>query len=137
MRIEAHPGRSAGPPLGTIFGVVGLLAAAMAAVWFGLGLPQPICPFRSLTDFPCPTCGSTRMIEALLGGDFIEALSWNPLVMIALAGVALWAIVATVSWATGKPPRRIVLRPAEQWVVRVSAVAALLSGWAYLVVQGV
>ena len=31
---------------------------------------------------PCLTCGSTRMLDALLAGDFAEAVMWSPLVFL-------------------------------------------------------
>lgn len=38
-----------------------------------------ICTFKRLTTLPCPSCGSTRSVIALLTGDFQKALLINPL----------------------------------------------------------
>lgn len=38
-----------------------------------------ICPFKRVTTLPCPSCGSTRSVIALLTGDFQKALLINPL----------------------------------------------------------
>ncbi len=40
-----------------------------------------ICTLRRVTGVPCPTCGSTRAVEAALRGDFLSALFYNPLVI--------------------------------------------------------
>lgn len=37
----------------------------------------PPCPFRALTGWLCPGCGSTRAMHALLHGHIIEALRLN------------------------------------------------------------
>jgi hypothetical protein len=38
-----------------------------------------LCPFKVVTNIPCPSCGSTRSVVLLLKGKFIEALYVNPL----------------------------------------------------------
>lgn len=38
-----------------------------------------ICPFKRVTTLPCPSCGSTRSVIALISGDLQKALSINPL----------------------------------------------------------
>src|SRR5215467_1289585 len=44
----------------------------------------PICPFRALTGFTCPGCGSTRALHQLLHGNFSAAFKLNPLFLIGL-----------------------------------------------------
>ncbi len=47
----------------------------------------PVCPFLLITGRPCPLCGSTRMIGALLYGDLsldltaLPALAWFAFVL--------------------------------------------------------
>ncbi|HMP98293.1 MAG TPA: DUF2752 domain-containing protein [Cyclobacteriaceae bacterium] len=43
-----------------------------------------VCLFKHATDIPCPSCGSTRAIIALLNGHFYEALLLNPLGFVVL-----------------------------------------------------
>jgi len=38
-----------------------------------------ICPFKRVTTLPCPSCGSTRSVIALISGDLQKALLINPL----------------------------------------------------------
>ena len=38
-----------------------------------------ICLIRGLTGMPCPSCGITRAIIAVLNGNFIEAFKLHPL----------------------------------------------------------
>ncbi len=48
------------------------------------------CIIKYLTGIPCPACGSTRSVMALIGGDFSEAFFLNPSgFIIALIALAL------------------------------------------------
>lgn len=38
----------------------------------------PVCPIYSYLGFPCPACGMTRATYALVNGDFISSISYNP-----------------------------------------------------------
>jgi hypothetical protein len=48
----------------------------------------PVCPFHLLTDWHCPGCGTLRAVHQLLHGNFMKALSLNPLVMVVIPGLA-------------------------------------------------
>ena len=43
-----------------------------------------VCPFRALTGFACPGCGSTRAMHALVHGDVVDAFKFNPLLVLSL-----------------------------------------------------
>jgi len=43
-----------------------------------------VCPFRALTGFTCPGCGSTRCLHRLLHGDLVGAFEFNPLLILSL-----------------------------------------------------
>jgi len=38
-----------------------------------------VCLFKNISTIPCPSCGSTRSVLALLNGRFLESLLINPL----------------------------------------------------------
>jgi len=52
----------------------------------------PPCPLRLITGIPCPLCGMTRGVTALVHGDFTYALLMNPAAYLAVA-IALLLIV--------------------------------------------
>jgi len=123
--------------LGALFGGVLVAAGALGAAWLHLGFPTPVCHFREWTGIPCPTCGSTRLAEALLSGDIVGALAWNPLIFFGLAAVALWALSSAIRLIFGLPAWRIELAPRESLALRIGAAIALILGWAYLIWRGV
>lgn len=79
-----------------------LLTGALCAlgyVWIFFSWQAPgggsPCLFRWLTGVPCPACGSTRALRALLQGDVAQAFLVNPnslLLAVLLAGVPLWLL---------------------------------------------
>lgn len=38
-----------------------------------------VCLIKQLTDIPCPSCGITRSVKALIQGEWAAAIYWNPL----------------------------------------------------------
>jgi hypothetical protein len=44
----------------------------------------PVCPFRALTGFTCPGCGTTRGLHKLFHGDVVGAFQLNPLMLLLL-----------------------------------------------------
>ena len=58
-----------------------------------------VCPFRWATNLPCPLCGLTHALAALVHGDVVAAVLWHPFSPLALAG-----LVATAAGRTLPPP---------------------------------
>ena len=57
----------------------------------------PRCPFRLLTGYLCPGCGSQRAIHHLLNLDLPGAWRMNPLLVIALPYLLLGLILKPLS----------------------------------------
>ena len=47
-------------------------------VWTVYGLCGISCPIKHIFGISCPTCGVTRAMIAILKGDFVGYLSYNP-----------------------------------------------------------
>jgi hypothetical protein len=106
------------------------------AVWLTLGLPWPRCPFLAVTGFPCMTCGATRCTVALMHGDLLTALRWNPLAFLALCGVAAFDLYAIMVLVGRGPRLRIVdWTTAEKNVARIAVVAIVALNWIYLLMH--
>lgn len=66
-------------------------AAVVHASLVMTGLPSWTCPFRELLGIPCPGCGLSRAIAALLHGDWQTSLSFHlfaPFFLLALVLMA-------------------------------------------------
>jgi hypothetical protein len=137
MKLERRGRGETAPALGVWAGCLLLLGLGVSALWFRLGLPLPGCAFRELTGLPCATCGSTRMVQALLSGDLLQAIAWNPLVFVALASLSVWSLWAILSLAFDLPRWRLVSDRRERRVLGALAIAFVLAGWTCLIVRGV
>jgi hypothetical protein len=114
---------------------LGVSVAALAGglVWMSIGWGGPQCPFLAMTGWPCFTCGATRASIAFLQGNFLQAISWNPLALLTLCGVALFDLYAVVVLLSRAPRLRIVdWTGAEKKIVWIAIICALLVNWIYL-----
>ena len=99
-----------------VVGVCAVLGAAST-----LGIPVWPCFLNSLTGLPCPGCGMTRAVTALLHGNWTLAMTYHPLSPGYLVIGFLLGLAAILP-ASGRS--RLVL--AVRSVERVSALPALL-----------
>ena len=124
--------RSSAPPLGAIFGGIGLLAAA--AVWLLQldRIPLTLCVFKGLTGLPCPTCGSTRVLARLFALDFAGALAMNPFTTLVTVLVAAWA-VADLALLPRRRALDLDVPKRLGFALRVGALVLFLANWVYLI----
>jgi len=127
--------RAGAPPLGAIFGGIGLAAAA--AVWLLRldRLPLTFCLFKGFTGLPCPTCGSTRALGHLFALDFAGALRMNPFTTLVAVVVAGWA-AADLALLPRRQALDLEVSPRVALGLRVGALALFLLNWVYLIAAG-
>jgi hypothetical protein len=128
-------GSAEAPPLGAIFGGIGVIAAASAAVLPLDLLPFSVCFFKAFTGLPCPTCGGTRVLACLAHLDVASAFAMNPLVAAGAFMIAAWAL-ADLALLPRRRAAVVELRPGLASVVRGTAVALLAANWIYLLAAG-
>lgn len=107
--------------------------AAAGMLFFFLPQKLPPCPLHHLTGIPCAGCGSTRSTDALLHGDFLRALWFNPLWTAAcFATLLLW--LHSFRIVLGKKPRWRLdrLTRLEDWLLRLAFVLLLLANWGWV-----
>ncbi len=80
------------------FGIMG--AAVVQGSLIALGLPGWPCVFRHGLGLPCPGCGLSRAIAALLQGEWDTALAFHAFAPLILAGLIL------IVWASFLPERQ-------------------------------
>jgi hypothetical protein len=79
----------------------------------------PACPFRALTGWYCPGCGSLRAMHAVLHADPRRAVAFNPLTVCFLPFV----VVCFGRWLSGAPPWRASARAGPLWALVAVIVA--------------
>ena len=131
LRLLAAPG----PPLGAIFGGIGLAAAAAVRLLRLDRLPLTLCLFKGLTGMPCPTCGSTRALGRLSGLDFAGALAQNPFTTLVAVLVGAWAVADLALLRRGQS-LRVEVREPLGFGLRVATFLLFLANWVYLVASG-
>lgn len=77
----------------------------------------PACPFRTLTGFTCPGCGSTRGLHRLLHGDIVSALEFNPLMVLSLPFLLYALVRYTAEAVSGRPLQRHNLDAKYIWML--------------------
>jgi len=87
----------------------------------------PGCPFRALTGFTCPGCGSTRGLHYLLHGDVVAAFELNPLLILSLPFLLYALGRYTIAAVRGRPLKVNQLNAKYIWVL----LAAILSFWVF------
>jgi len=84
LTIDLKPLRVAG---------AGMFAVAAVRPWLPATIGPP-CPLRTVTGVPCPFCGMTRGVTALVHGQLSAAFSYNPGAFLVVA----MALVLLVAW---------------------------------------
>ncbi|MCP4221536.1 MAG: DUF2752 domain-containing protein [bacterium] len=120
-----------------IYGAIALLLGVMAyMLHLQNRMPLMRCPFKAFTGIPCPTCGSTRLVQGIFSADLPTAFAFNPLLF--LTGFALIAwVVYGVTMLFYRRRLQLVLSPKEGLVFRLGIVAVFLVNWVYLIAAGV
>ncbi|HSS22723.1 MAG TPA: DUF2752 domain-containing protein [Pyrinomonadaceae bacterium] len=85
----------------------------------------PSCPFRMLTGFTCPGCGSTRGLHRLLHGDVVAAFQFNPLMVLALPFMLYALSRYTLAAIRGKSLQKHYLPPRYIWML----VGVIMAFW--------
>lgn len=132
MKIRRRPLLPGEPDHELIWGSVIAAAMVTGSVWLGAGLPMPACPLHALTGIPCPTCGTTRGLAALLHGDMRKAAAFNPLVMAGILAAVFYTAYAAAAVVGLLPRWRVSLSPRAATAARIILTALLVSDWVYL-----
>ena len=100
-----------------------------------------VCLFKRITTIPCPSCGSTRSVLALLKGDFSGAVMLNPFGLIILAVLMVTPVWLGYDLVTRKATLFNAYRNAERFLKRTRVAIALiilvLMNWIWNIYKGV
>ena len=118
--------------LPTRIALAALYAAGIGAVGVLLGSGLFRCPFAAMTHTPCPGCGSTRAVLALLHFHFGEAMRFNPTAPIIAVCVGVLTVEGLWMVVRDGHARDLAVNGAGRWAIRgiVVAVALQIPIWA-------
>jgi hypothetical protein len=121
--------------LAVLWGAVAVACLALLPLASQLAPGLSVCPIKSHTGWPCPSCGTTRAMLALAELDPLTALALNPLIVLGFLGFVVCGVVAAIWALVDRPlpglPTRLPIP------VRAAAIAVFVLNWLYLVANGV
>lgn len=94
------------------------------------------CAMKATLGIPCLTCGATRATMRLLHGDLAGAMSFQPMMIVVYALLALWGLVSLGMFAANRRAR-LKLSPLEDRIFKGALIVIPLVNWAYLIIAGV
>lgn len=96
-----------------------LLGVAFIACIYHPSTPVKMisCPFREVTRFYCPGCGTIRALTQLIQGNIFKAISHN-IFAVLFFPLLVWTILSNISIVlTGKPLPKLELPSKYIWVI--------------------
>lgn len=121
--------------LGLLWGGVALGLILLSPFALYLERAAGRCPFKAVTNVPCPTCGTTRSALALARLEPLEALVHYPLPTVVWVLFLAGGLVAGAMTLRRQPLPSLPRRMPVGW--RVAVVAVVLLNWAYSIATGV
>lgn len=119
----------------------GWLGWNLAADAVGGGPAPTPCLLRQATGVPCPSCGTTRAVEALAAGDVGRSAATNPFgLVLALALVAFPAWIAHDIARSRDGFHRFFLAVDRTFRERrgaaIAGIAAVAANWGWNILKG-
>jgi len=87
------------------------------------------CLLKNVTGVPCFLCGGTRASLALIQGDVIRSLLFNPLVCLG------WLLLVALFLLKVIAGLRIQLTPIPRGWLWIGAIAAVTANWAFVITR--
>ena len=104
-------------------------AAVLLVVLRRVGMTGWQCPVDTAIGQPCPGCGLTRALSALMGGEWQIALQSHPLAPLAAAAIALLAAVSVLPAAGGRKIAATVAMVESRSGIGLLIIVAAIAQW--------
>lgn len=130
-----------------LYGLLALFCVA-GYVWMTLNIDRrfethvgSVCVFKKVTTIPCPSCGATRSMKAILQGDLAGGFTWNPVgfILLFLLAIVPWWLLYDVLLKrnslhrTYNKAEQLVLKPVILW----PGLLLVVANWIWNIVKGV
>jgi hypothetical protein len=104
-------------------------------------LVGPVCLFKKATGIPCPSCGATRSMIALINGDLLKAILWNPVGLLLLGGLVIFPFWLLHDLALKKNSFHVFYARAEKIITQKQVawplIVLILLNWCWNIYKGV
>jgi hypothetical protein len=105
------------------------------------GHEDSVCLFKRFTHIPCPSCGSTRSVLALLDGRLDAAFYWNPIGFLLVAIMVICPLWILFDMGSGKETFKMAYLRMELFIrqknISISLVVLVLANWIWNIYKGV
>lgn len=119
---ESNGGGSSRPAVLAGVGLCLLGGAVLLLAHREWAIPLPPCLFHQLSGWHCPGCGTGRAVVSLLEGRLLEAVGYNPILVLAvpLLFCLLFRFRPPIGWHVPEQrlSRVVLLVVAAYWVLR-------------------
>ena len=104
------------------------LGWSFLSLWLSRALPLPFtaCVSQVWLHRPCPLCGMTRGLWALLHGQWQRALTLNPFTILAAAGIVMELGYRVCGARSAQAARLVRFRRLDAWLHATLALGYLL-----------
>lgn len=131
MRIQMSKREPGQIEFGIIYGSIAALCV-LAVKYLPIAHVAPSCVFKGISGIPCPTCGATRALMNMTEGNFMDAVTMNPLAAVLVAAALLSCLYSVVSLLFGLRRVAFSLSEREKDRMRIAAVMIVLANWGYV-----
>ena len=122
-----------------------LLGCIAGYTWLGFSMQThdhrfTVCLFKAATGVPCPSCGVTRSVAALLHTDFKDALALNPLGFLILPLLVIIPLWVVADLLLGRQTCWLAYQNLEQIFrkkpVALAAILLIVTNWIWNISKG-
>lgn len=104
------------------------------------GEATSVCLIRYVTNIPCPSCGSTRSVIALVNGHWFEAFYWNPIGLLLALIMVVAPLWMSYDWTVRRDSMWMVYIRIEaklrQKYIALPAISLVLVLWIWNIYKG-
>jgi len=112
---------------------IAALVLVLGAAYFQLPIG---CPFKAITGYPCPGCGGTRALIALLHGHIWEAIMINPLSVLLILFAVAAPVWLFIDCYRGTHTLKKLMRSPWPTPVLIITALILLANWIWNICKG-
>ena len=94
------------------------------------------CGMKMIAGIPCFTCGATRATIALLHGDLLGAIAFQPLIIGLYALLIGWGLVSFGACLFDRK-LSLSLTSTENTIGKIALIVGPFVNWAYLIAAGI